>query len=1185
MCRVLEYTTSAPNKFEAYMSTDNNLYIGTTASEIHHFVSIPADDPSSGDEPTYIRASRLQPAGHASSAIASEARGVRRILLLPGPAKACILCNGVVSFYSLPELSPAFPNREPTGVQWLGGIDENEDIYTSEGSVIMIANSKRILLAKVGEKLKPVKNNIEYPGCLRSSRRGTIACVADQRSYALLEVEHQQKIPLFPISSTNDTSESQSYQREDLRPQPDAHPARTSSLAHRGSATGEASGHNRSTSLGNLLTGGAARQPSPRAGSRNDSRLLTPEIRPGSNPPSAATSPERAPSPRPAQVQEQRTRPRSSTEADPTTIVQKPRPLTPALLRPHILSPSPTEFLLTTGTGSNEPGVGLFVNLDGDVVRGSVEFAKYPDAIVIDKTPSTVAQMQPSAETEEENILALISRYDGDKFERGIETQSLSSDAVAVSRSKSWLAIPSDSPPTADQCGMQECLSAGTHAFSEVSELLRLVRLRLPGQSPGVSQSPPETTDPRTRASLQQVEEEKELFESSIARSPSDAAPPGWEAKRNKEEAAFARSFDTSQSSIMVWSSNRIWRVVRNPLILQLESLIQATTGRTENATSADAGSLINLLDNIRNREAKTEVEFMSLNYIRQKVSLTLFLNLDNLDSNASIAREVLQKTESALVDGGLDPRVILMLVPLLQNEVLQGPQGIWSHQGLADVVGDYLQMTPRLAEFGTTDIYMMLKHYLSAWQSKRGFGSIPDEQYVFDTVDAALLHLLLQLDQSLPPGNPATSSVRAKLNNIVDTWKGNFDRAVSLLEDYKRLFVLSRLYQSRKLAKDVLHTWQRIIEGETDAGGELSVSAAETQVRRYLVKIGNAQLVEDYGLWLATRNPELAIEIFTDDTSRVKFSPQRVTALLKSRAPGAVQHYLEHLVFNKNLSQFADDLIGYYLDSVLNVLEHSEQARDSVKQSYSAYRAMNPPKPTYLNFIAQNTPPEPWWQSRLRLLQLLGGGSYAASSHTSAKHLTYSISTVLERLAPFSSYLVSESIILDARQGRHKEALRLLTHGLGDYDTAILYCYFGGPAPSSRGPVDAGSLPSRDEQKDLFAYLLQEFLRIEDVVERLERTRELLGKFAAWFDPMEALAQIPESWSVDVVSEFLLRTFRTIRSERNEAIVVKGLSAAQNLQKQAEFIDICEKFGSRLEGSTTTDLEAGTSKVGERLS
>ena len=853
---------------ESDKRTDDNLYIGTTASEIHHFVAIPADDPSSGDEPTYIRASRLQPAGHASPTTAPEAHGVQRILLLPGSAKACVLCNAVVSFYSLPELSPAFPNREPAGVQWLGGLDENEGINNSEGNVVMVANSKRILLARVGEKLKPVKN-IEYPSCLRSSRRGTIACVADTRSYALLEVEHQQKIPLFAISSSSDTTDSQTYQREDLRPQSDTHPARTSSLAHRQSATVDASGHNRSTSLGSLLTGGTARQPSPRAGSGNRSGLLTPEIPPGSRSPAAATSPERAVSPRPGQAQEQRTRPRSSTEADSTTVVPKSRPLMAAVLKPHILSPSPAEFLLTTGTGPNEPGVGLFVNLDGEVVRGSVEFAKYPDAIVIDKPPSTMAQMQSSTNTEEESILALMSRSDGDNVQKGIETQSLSSDATTVSKSRSWLVIPAESLSPADQCGMQDCLTAGPHAFSEVSELLRLVRLRLPGQSPGVSQSPPETADPRTRASLQQVEEEKELFEASYARSTSDVAPPDWEAKRNKEEAAFARSFDSSQSSVIVWSSKNMWRVVKNPLILQLEAVLQVATQSNENGAFLDAGSLFKLLENIRDRDAKTEVEFMSLNYIKQKVSLMLFLNLDDMDSNAPVARDVLQNTENALIDGGLDPRVILMLVPLLQNEVLQGPQGIWSHQGLADVVTDHLQKTLRQNEIATTDRYMMLKRYLSAWQSKRGFGSIADEQFVFDTVDAALLHLLLHLNQSLSPGSPAASSVRVKLNNIVDNWKGNFDRAVRLLEDYERLFVLSRLYQSRKLAKDVLRTWQRIIEGETDAGGELSVSAAEVQVRRYLVKIGNAPLVEDYGLWLATRNPELAIEIFTDDTSR----------------------------------------------------------------------------------------------------------------------------------------------------------------------------------------------------------------------------------------------------------------------------------------------------------------------------
>jgi hypothetical protein len=1044
----------------------------------------------------------------------------------------------------------------------------------------MIANSKRILLARVGEKLKPVKNNIEYPACLRSSRRGTIACVADPRSYALLEVEHQQKIPLFPISSTSETSDSQPYQREDLRAHSEAHPARTSSLAHRGSSTREAAGHNRSTSLGNRLSGGTARQTSPRAGSRNGSGLLIPEVQPRSRSPASANSPERPLPSEPAQVVEQRTRPRSSTEADQTSVVQTSRPLITVVLQPHILSPSPTEFLLTTGTGANEPGVGLFVNLDGDVVRGSVEFARYPDAVVIDKTPPTLAQIQSSADNEEESILALMDRSDGEIIRKGIETQILSSDAAMVSKSKSWLVIPTERPPALEQYGMQSCLSAGIHAFSEVSELLRLVRLHLPGQSPGVSQSPPESTDPRTRASLQHVEEEKELFEASFVRSPTDAAPPDWESKRNKEEAVFARSFDSSQSNVMVWSSNQIWRVVKNPLILQLEAALQVAVGSKEDATSVDPGSLLNLLEKIRNRDAKTEVEFMTLNYIKQKVSLMLFLNLQTDGNKGSDGGDVLQKTESALIDGGLDPRVILMLVPLLQKEVLQGPQGIWAHQGLVDVVANRLETATGQNSFATTDIYMMLKRFLSAWQSKRGFGSVADERYVFDTVDAALLHLLLHLNQALPPGDPTASSVSAKLNNVVDNWKGDIDRAVTLLEDYQRLFVLSRLYHSRKLSKDVLRTWQRITEGETDAGGELSASAAEVQVRRYLGRLGNTQLVEDYGLWLAARNPELAIEVFTDGSSRIKFSPQRITALLKNRAPGAVQQYLEHLVFRKNLSEFADDLIGYYLDSVLKVLEDSEQARDSVKQSYSTYRAMRPPKPTYLNFIAQNTPPEPWWQSRLRLLQLLGGGTYAASSHTTAKHLTYSIPTVLERLAPFSSYLVSESIILDARQGRHKEALRLLTHGLGDYDTAILYCYFGGPAPTSSGPVDASSLPLRHEQKDLFAYLLQEFLHIEDVVERLERTRDLLGKFAGWFDPMEALAQIPESWSVDVMSEFLLRTFRTITSEKNEAIVVKALSAAQNLQRRAEFIAVCEKFGPRLEGLGTTALKDGTPAI-----
>jgi hypothetical protein len=70
------------------------------------------------------------------------------------------------------------------------------------------------------------------------------------------------------------------------------------------------------------------------------------------------------------------------------------------------------------------------------------------------------------------------------------------------------------------------------------------------------------------------------------------------------------------------------------------------------------------------------------------------------------------------------------------------------------------------------------------------------------------------------------------------------------------------------------------------------------------LVKIKDVQLVEEYGSWLAGRNPDLGIQVFADNASRVRLEPAHVVALLKERAPNAVQVYLEHLVFAKNVSQ-----------------------------------------------------------------------------------------------------------------------------------------------------------------------------------------------------------------------------------------------------------------------------------------
>ena len=257
---------------------------------------------------------------------------------------------------------------------------------------------------------------------------------------------------------------------------------------------------------------------------------------------------------------------------------------------------------------------------------------------------------------------------------------------------------------------------------------------------------------------------------------------------------------------------------------------------------------------------------------------------------------------------------------------------------------------------------------------------------------------------------------------------------------------------------------------------------------------------------------------------------------------------------------QYANDLISYYLDTLFSVLTSSETARSTLLQTYDSYRALRPPKPTYHRFITDNATGEAWWHNRLRLLQLLGG------SHGGG--FRYDAAAILARIEPFQHQLVPEMIILDGRQARHQQALRLLTHGLGDYDTAINYCLLGGASifhPTSR-QVDEEALPSREEQAQLFDYLLYEFLRTEDISDRIERTSELLDRFGAWYDVRHVLSVIPESWSVELVSGFLVSALRQLVREKTEAMVAKALSGAENLKISADLLGKCQAAGPRVE-------------------
>lgn len=1099
---------------------EGNLYIGTSAAELLHFVSIPTDEPSA--EPTWILASRLQPPF--SSEQDGPDKGVKQILLLPSAGKACVLCNSTLTFYTLPELSPAFGGKikqGQAGCIWVGGLDLSESAESSGGAggpIIVLCLRQRLRLIRIGDEARKIRD-IELGGVGAIQRRGDLACVADGSNYSLLDVVNQRKNELFPICSTAEAPPPRGSQVL-APPQPDKQAARRSFSTT--SPVRKGRGHERIVSLG--------------AAPKGEDRL-----RPdGSSPWPSRTSSQRLASP--SQSSSRDVSPAKSETGRATPPPPSPKDLQ-QVLPPHIVSPTPTEFLLTTGTKRKDPSVGMFVNLDGDVVRGTIEFSTYPDAVLLDGGESSQSTSPQADDAHEGYVLALVRRKSGRSSHPVIEIQRWDSEPGEAHRTRQYLAVPDGAAPDSEDgpllgTGLRTATSTTQMSVPEISQALRLRRLRLADDGP------------------EDVGDAEE--------------------KRNREEDALASRFSTVSTRVLLFTRSQILWAVRSNTVTRLNAELDlAVTSPESGKTSIDPAEVQPVLDSIRGREASSELEFLTLTYIRQKASLLLFgvLLLQTAAGFTAYERDK-RAAIQALEEGDLDPRILLMLVPPLAREVREGQSGIWVPQGLVGTVallraaiGDQLETSQDAKGPYGDNLLQVLKRYLLVWSKKKGFGSVADEAQVFFSVDAALLHVLLLLDQQNPPGPATGGSVRAELNEVVDKGVDCFDRAVELFEQFHRLYMLSRLYQSRKAVSQVLQCWRRILDGERDAGGELV--DGEADLRRYLAKIRDRELVTEYGTWLAKRNAKLGVQVFADESARVKFTPAEAVDLLKQKAPGAVKDYLEHLVFGRNHVQYVDDLLSFYLSTVLSELSRPDgEAEAQLLQSYETYRALRPPKSTYRDFIADNAVPAEWWANRLRLLQLIGGSHGAAGRYDAA--------ALRARLEPHRAALVPEMIILHGRDGRHREAIHLLVAALGDYDTAVRYCLLGGssifhsPAAttstssssSSSSSQQQPALPDKAEQATLFSHLLHELLALDDEGERLARAAELLDRFGAWFDAAQVLDLVPGDWAVGVVAGFLVAAVRRLVRERRETGVVRALAGAQNLKASVAVLDKIEGMG-----------------------
>ncbi|KAF7554486.1 hypothetical protein G7046_g6816 [Stylonectria norvegica] len=847
---------------------DHNLYVGTSASELLHFVQIPPDPSEKSGQPVYILASRLCPLYAEPSAPPSTILpGVQQILLLPRAGKACILCNWTVTFYSLPELSPVFGTTQVKNCNWIGGVDLNEPapddgvVERSSGVTVLLSLNRRIQVVRIGDDARVYKK-IDFSGSNLSVRRDSIACVADSKSYALLDVDRQLKIPLMSISSLDESQPpGQMGQAQSIATDNASGILRSSSSAHNRPSS-NAPGHSRSTSLGGSILGTIRRH------EQRGSEIEEPVFQDAS-PPGPSTSPKP-----PGE---------GSSSLNPPSL-DKPLPAAPSrsgtlkpgavLLKPHIASPTSEEFLLVTGTSPLEPGIGIFVNLDGDPTRPTLEFDRYPKEVVVTTIATDLASSRSGIQEEEEGyVLASMTKDFDDGLHHGLEIQRY--DAGAEARpEKHWLEAKGVSASTV--YGIRSLTGSEETHFEEIVEKLCQRKFAPFSTTPEHPGTPLKTSDSRTALSIEQVSKEKELFEQTFDSQDEGSLPDGWQASRISEGEELPRRLAKAEAKIVVWCESRIWWAIRNPVLVQLDAALDAACLKGyADSRNIDRRAIFTTLNSIRGRDARTELEFMTYGYIRQKAGVLLLINLLQCPEDGQFTEPEMKALEEILVDSSLDPRVVLSLIPGVRNEIIEGRSGIWIYGGVRKTAEPYLQSndfeTTARDSVGTLGprTVQFLRRFLAAWRKKKGFGSVADEKEVFRTVDAALLLVLLEIDQRAPKGLGKGGAVRAELNDLVDKGVDCFERAVDLLEFYHRLFILSRLYQSRKMSGDVLATWKRIVEGERDDGQELQ--DGELRVREYLTKISSQALVQEYGIWLANRNPKLGVQVFAEDKGRAR--------------------------------------------------------------------------------------------------------------------------------------------------------------------------------------------------------------------------------------------------------------------------------------------------------------------------
>ncbi|XP_033874063.1 transforming growth factor-beta receptor-associated protein 1 isoform X1 [Acipenser ruthenus] len=317
-------------------------------------------------------------------------------------------------------------------------------------------------------------------------------------------------------------------------------------------------------------------------------------------------------------------------------------------------------------------------------------------------------------------------------------------------------------------------------------------------------------------------------------------------------------------------------------------------------------------------------------------------------------------------------------------------------------------------------------------------------------------------------------------------------NECVHCLEKHQRYFALGFLYHSRDQDYNAIQTWIQIADGYLQ-------ESTQKDIHRHIVKFLSFQqkreLVWKYADWAVQKNQEVGVQIFTKRPQREQesFSYEEVIGFLKQYQL-ALMLYLEYLVTARNSKEERHHtlLAMSYLEQLLE-----KKDRDKITL----------------------------FGTRTKLQVLLHESSF------------YNVAVIQDRV--LDTELHTEIAILYSKQGEHDKALWTLVHKEQDFQAAERYCQ-----RNSEGKDKAF-------RSMLFSTLLKIYLDSTtcNKNEQVTAAVDLLNNNVAVFDLISVLQILPDSWSLQLVSRFLVESVRISIHYRRMESVEKSLAQAEHLR------------------------------------